>query len=125
MKLPVADRSLSALRSMLGMKDSSGVGARLEKWTSEESLGWVFDNPQDSMTLDARFIGFDMPDFLDTAAIRTPVMLYLFHLIDQLLPGRRTITLISEFWEALGDAALERKSAGAGTSMPFRVNPEG
>src|SRR3546814_5595979 len=65
MKLPVADRSLSALRSMLGMKDSSGVGARLEKWTSEESLGWVFDNPQDSMTLDARFIGFDMTDFLD------------------------------------------------------------
>src|SRR3546814_5256713 len=71
MKLPVADRSLSALRSMLGMKDSSGVGARLEKWTSEESLGWVFDNPQDSMTLDARFIGFDMTDFLDNADIRS------------------------------------------------------
>ena len=56
MKLDVADRSLSALRSMLGMKDSSGVGARLEKWTSEGSLGWVFDNPADSMTLDARWL---------------------------------------------------------------------
>src|SRR3546814_6338124 len=54
MKLDVADRSLSALRSMLGMKDSSGVGARLEKWTSEGSLGWAFDNPADSMTLNAR-----------------------------------------------------------------------
>src|SRR3546814_13631955 len=48
MKLPVADRSLSALRSMLGLKDSSGVGARLEKWTSAESVGWVLANPEDS-----------------------------------------------------------------------------
>ena len=108
MKLPVADRSLSALRSMLGMKDASGVGARLEKWTSEGSLGWVFDNPDDSMTLDARFIGFDMTDFLDNADIRTPVMLYLFHRIDQLLTGERMIICIDEFWKALGDEAFRR-----------------
>lgn len=108
MKLPVADRSLSALRSMLGMKDASGVGARLEKWTSEGSLGWVFDNPDDSMTLDARFIGFDMTDFLDNADIRTPVMLYLFHRIDQLLNGERMIICIDEFWKALGDEAFRR-----------------
>ncbi len=108
MKLPVADRSLSALRSMLGMKDASGVGARLEKWTSEGSLGWVFDNPDDSMTLDPRFIGFDMTDFLDNADIRTPVMLYLFHRIDRLLTGERMIICIDEFWKALGDKAFRR-----------------
>ena len=108
MKLPVVDRSLSAMRSMLGMKDASGVGARLEKWTSEGSLGWVFDNPDDSMTLDARFIGFDMTDFLDNADIRTPVMLYLFHRIDQLLTGERMIICIDEFWKALGDEAFRR-----------------
>lgn len=108
MKLPVADRSLSALRSMLGMKDASGVGARLEKWTSEGSLGWVFDNSDDSMTLDARFIGFDMTDFLDNADIRTPVMLYLFHRIDLALTGERMIICIDEFWKALGDEAFRR-----------------
>jgi type IV secretion system protein VirB4 len=108
MKLPVADRSLSALRSMLGMKDINGVGARLEKWTSEGSLGWVFDNPADRMTLGARFIGFDMTDFLDNADIRTPVMLYLFHRIDQLLNGERMIICIDEFWKALDDEAFRR-----------------
>ncbi|GHH19880.1 transporter [Sphingomonas glacialis] len=106
MKLDVASRSLSALRSMLGMKDASGVGARLEKWTSEGSLGWVFDNPADSMTLNSRFVGFDMTDFLDNADIRTPVMLYLFHRIDQLLTGERMIICIDEFWKALGDDAF-------------------
>tara|TARA_R110002033_G_scaffold74389_2_gene125623 strand:+ start:25699 stop:28092 length:2394 start_codon:yes stop_codon:yes gene_type:complete len=108
MKLPAADRSLSALRSMLGMKDASGVGARLEKWTSEGSLGWVFDNPTDSMTLDAQFLGFDMTDFLGNADIRTPVMLYLFHRIDLALTGERMIICIDEFWKALGDEAFRR-----------------
>lgn len=106
MKLDVVDRSLSALRSMLGMRDASGVGARLEKWTTEGSLGWVFDNPTDSVKLDARFVGFDMTDFLDNTDIRTPVMLYLFHRIDRLLTGERTIICIDEFWKALGDPAF-------------------
>ena len=91
---------------MLGMKNASGVGARLEKWTAEGSLGWVFDNPADSMTLDARFIGFDITDFLDNADVRTPVMLYLFHRIDRLLTGERMIICIDEFWKALGDEAF-------------------
>lgn len=108
MKLDVADRSLSALRSMLGMKDANGVGARLEKWTSEGSLGWVFDNHTDSVNFDARFVGFDMTEFLDNADIRTPVMLYLFHRIDRLLTGERMIICIDEFWKALADPAFRR-----------------
>lgn len=79
MRLPREDRSLDALRTMLGMADASGIGARLEKWTSRGAMGWVFDNAADEMTLDARFIGFDMTDFLDNAEIRAPLMLYLFH----------------------------------------------
>jgi type IV secretion system protein VirB4 len=108
LKLDVVDRSLSALRSMLGMRDACGVGSRLEKWTAEGSLGWVFDNPSDSMALDARFVGFDMTDFLDNADIRAPLMLYLFHRIDQLLTGERTIICIDEFWKALSDEAFRR-----------------
>lgn len=88
------------------MADASGVGARLEKWTSRGSMGWVFDNAEDEMKLDSRFIGFDMTDFLDNAEIRTPLMLYLFRRIDALLTGERTIIAIDEFWKALGDDAF-------------------
>ncbi len=106
MRLPREDRSLDALRTMLGMSDAGGIGARLEKWTSRGSMGWVFDNAADEMTLDARFIGFDMTDFLDNADVRTPLMLYLFHRIDKLLTGERTIIAVDEFWKALGDDAF-------------------
>ncbi|MFZ5706068.1 MAG: hypothetical protein ACOY5R_12505 [Pseudomonadota bacterium] len=106
MRLPREDRSLDALRTMLGMADASGIGARLEKWTSRGAMGWVFDNAADEMTLDARFIGFDMTDFLDNAEIRAPLMLYLFHRIDKMLTGERTIIAIDEFWKALQDEAF-------------------
>lgn len=106
MQLPPESRSLGALRPMLGVRDADGVGARLEKWTNKGSLGWVFDNPHDLMTLEARFVGFDMTDFLDNADIRAPLMLYLFHRIDALLTGARTIVCIDEFWKALGDDAF-------------------
>ena len=106
MRLPREQRSLDALRTMLGMADTGGVGARLEKWTSRGAMGWAFDNPDDEMTLDARFMGFDMTDFLDNAAIRAPLMFYLFHRIDKLLTGERTIIAVDEFWKALGDEAF-------------------
>jgi len=108
MALPPEDRSLSALRQLLGMKSASGIGARLEKWTAEGALGWVFDNAADAVTMDARFIGFDMTDFLENAAIRTPVMLYLFRRIDKLLTGERMVICIDEFWKALDDPAFMR-----------------
>jgi len=106
MRLPRESRSFDALRSVLGMADAGGVGARLEKWTSRGALGWVFDNAEDEMKLDTRFLGFDMTEFLDNADIRTPLMLYLFRRIDDLLTGERTIIAVDEFWKALGDDAF-------------------
>src|SRR3546814_17231230 len=90
MRLPREDRSLDALRTMLGMADAGGIAARLEKWTSRGSMGWVFDNAADEMTLDTRFIGFDMTDFPDNAAVRAPLPLYLLHRIPNLIHGAVT-----------------------------------
>ena len=42
----------------------------------------------------------------DNADVRTPLMLYLFHRIDKLLTGERTIIAVDEFWKALGDDAF-------------------
>ena len=106
MRLTPENRSFDALRSVLGMADAGGVGARLEKWTSRGALGWVFDNAEDEMKLDTRFLGFDMTEFLDNPDIRTPLMLYLFRRIDDLLTGERTIIAVDEFWKALGDDAF-------------------
>ncbi|MBK1976169.1 VirB4 family type IV secretion/conjugal transfer ATPase [Brevundimonas diminuta] len=104
--LPPQQRSLSALRSLLGQRDAGGVGARLEKWCKGGALGWVLDNDQDAVGLDASFLGFDMTHVLDNAEVRTPLMMYLFHRLQALVDGRRLVIDIDEFWKALGDEAF-------------------
>ena len=52
-------------------------------------------------------VGFDVTDFLDHEITRTPVTLYLFHLVRQLLDGRRLVCWMDEFWRLLADPAFE------------------
>ena len=52
-------------------------------------------------------IGFDVTEFLDHALTRAPITLYLFHLVRQLLDGRRLVCWMDEFWRLLADPAFE------------------
>ena len=105
--LPPAQRSLSALRALLGQRDAGGAGARLERWCKGGPLGWVLDNDEDALSLDARFLGFDVTHFLDHAEIRTPIMMYLLHRLAGLMDGRRLVLDIDEFWKVLDDDAFQ------------------
>ncbi len=63
----------------------------------------MFDEADDRL-LDlqaASVIGFDTTDFLDLPEVRTPVMMYLLQVMEELLNGERLIYVISEFWKAL------------------------
>jgi type IV secretion system protein VirB4 len=103
-RLPMELRTFGELREVLGYRDAEGIGARLERWTQGGPLGWVFDNETDLVSLEGRFVGFDMTDFLDNAEVRTPIMMYMFERIDALLDQKgRLIVVIDEFWKALGD----------------------
>ncbi len=101
--LPVERRTIGALRTFLNNTDPEGIAARLRRWERGGPLGWVFDNEADEIGIGARFLGYDMTDFLDNEEIRTPLMAYLFHRVEKLIDGRRIIIVIDEFWKALAD----------------------
>ena len=82
------------------------MGARLERWQRGGPLGWVLDNDEDALSLEARFAGFDITQVLDHDEVRTPAMLYLFHRIAERIDGRRLVLDIDEFWKVLGDPAF-------------------
>jgi len=50
---------------------------------------------------EATAIGFDTTEFLDLPEVRTPIMMYLLDVMDELVNGERLIYVISEFWKAL------------------------
>jgi type IV secretion system protein VirB4 len=70
----------------------------------------VFDNEVDTVVprlAGQAVIGFDVTDFLDSEITRAPLTIYLFHLVRQLLDGRRLVCWMDEFWRLLADPAFE------------------
>ena len=106
--LSAEQRTIGALRTFLDNTNPEGIAARLRRWERGSPLGWVFDNPGEDIGLEefgvgGNMAGYDMTDFLDNEEIRTPLMAYLFHRVEQLIDGRRIIIVIDEFWKALQD----------------------
>ncbi|MDP8985890.1 MAG: VirB4 family type IV secretion/conjugal transfer ATPase [Pseudomonadota bacterium] len=104
-------RRLSRLVEFLDPTDPEGVHARLSRWceTCGGEYAGVFDNATDSIVprLSGRaVVGFDVTEFLDHPMTRTPTTLYLFHLVRQLLDGRRLVCWMDEFWRLLADSAF-------------------
>lgn len=104
-RLPPADRSVEALRPLLGAAPG-GLGARLGRYGDSGPLGWALDGADDLLTLDADLIGMDVTELLDQPEVRAPVLAYLFHRIGQRLDGRRLVLDIDEFWKVLDDPAF-------------------
>jgi type IV secretion system protein VirB4 len=105
-------RRLSRLLEFLDPTDPEGVHARLARWCSvaRGDYAWVFDNPNDSVAAQLRgptVVGFDVTEFLDHELIRAPMTLYMFHLVRQLLDGRRLVCWMDEFWRLVADPAFE------------------
>ncbi|HEY0271446.1 MAG TPA: VirB4 family type IV secretion/conjugal transfer ATPase [Sphingomonas sp.] len=83
--------------------EAGDLASRLDPWIGAGEHAWLFDNDVDALDLDARTLGFDMTALLDSPALRTPTMLYLFHRVDERLDGEPTLILIDEGWKALDD----------------------
>src|SRR6185437_13277952 len=99
------------LLEFLDPTDPEGLHARLGSWcgASEGAYAWVFDNAEDSVIrrlAGEAAIGLDVTEFLDNDTVRAPVTLYLFHLVRQLLNGRRLVCWMDEFWRLLEDPAF-------------------
>jgi type IV secretion system protein VirB4 len=105
-------RRLSRLVEFLDPTDPEGPHARLSRWCEacRGDYAWVFDNTHDTVVprmTGRSVIGFDVTEFLDHPLTRAPTTLYLFHLVRQLLDGRRLVCWMDEFWRLLADSAFE------------------
>jgi type IV secretion system protein VirB4 len=110
--LEPAARRLSRLIEFLDPTDSEGLHPRLARWCASQrgDYAWVFDNACDTVVSrlsGAALVGFDVTEFLDHSLTRAPITLYLFHLVRQLIDGRRFVCWMDEFWRLLADRAFE------------------
>jgi len=95
-------RTMTNFQKSLPNMGDDGLFVRLRKWTAGHALGWVFDNPADTVNLEkANIIGFDYTDIIDNAEVRVPVINYLLHRLEALIDGRPLIYVMDEFWKIL------------------------
>jgi type IV secretion system protein VirB4 len=105
-------RRLSRLVEFLDVRDPEGLYARLSKW-AESTAGeyaWVFDNETDTISglmNQAATIGFDSTDFLKNPVTCGPITMYLFHLVQTLMDGRRLLCWMDEFSRSITDPAFQ------------------
>ncbi|MBK7615607.1 MAG: VirB4 family type IV secretion/conjugal transfer ATPase [Burkholderiales bacterium] len=101
--MPAGLRRFSTVRQNLPKAGENSLYERLGRWCQGGALGWVFDQADDQLgdLQDAGVIAFDTTEFLDLPEVRTPVMLVLLQLMEELVNGERLIYVISEFWKAL------------------------
>ena len=106
---PTHLRTMANFQKSLPNMGDDGLFIRMRKWTAGHSLGWVFDNPVDTIDLQkAPIIGFDYTDIIDNPEIRVPVINYLLHRLEELIDGRPLIYVMDEFWKILdGEGGLK------------------
>jgi type IV secretion system protein VirB4 len=109
--LEPSSRRLSRVYEFLDVTDAEGVCARLAPWceVAGGEDAWVFDHPSDTAIprlATQALLGFDVTDFLDNERVRTPITLYLFHLVRSLLGTRRVVCWADEFSRLVNDDAF-------------------
>lgn len=99
-------RSLRYLKQMLpdGDENRVSVGSMLETWITGD-LKWIFNNPEDNLSLSKGIYGFDTTSFLDNEKVREPILKYLIHRGDELIDGTTPFIYgFEECWKLTKDA---------------------
>jgi type IV secretion system protein VirB4 len=96
-------RYIAELLAGYGAEQGTSLGERIAKWHTNGERAWLFDNEQDSLSFKYNTIGFDLTSILDDKTSRAPWLLYIFHRIDELLNGQKTILMLDEGWKMLDD----------------------
>jgi type IV secretion system protein VirB4 len=102
-------RTFTALRQNLSRESRDGKGNslfdRFGRWCRGGEHGWVFDMAPDRLTnLHAQqAIGFDYTGVADSPDVKTPIMMELLHVMDDLINGEPLIYHVAEAWKALAD----------------------
>ncbi len=116
---PAELRRLTVLRQNV----SPQLEAKLAPWCEGGRLGWVFDNPVDTLRFGQhRLYGFDDSALTRDPELAGPVTGYLLQSTSRLMDGRRFVYVIAEAWERLLDPLMvEFITAGQKTARKLNA----
>ncbi len=98
-KIPKEKRRLRNLAPFMGLLGPGTIAGRLAKWHSNGSHAKLFDNDVDLIDFDSsKIFGIEMAHILQDKDALGPVLLYLFHRIQNSIRGEPTMIVLDEAW---------------------------
>jgi type IV secretion system protein VirB4 len=106
--VPPELRTLGVLANTLGRD----LSARLSKWIRGGQFGFLFDNPQDTVSF-SRFQSFDFQRMAQYAEILEPLLFYILHRANAVIADRNISSVfktffIDEAWIFLKNPSIQR-----------------
>jgi type IV secretion system protein VirB4 len=102
-RLDQTERQFCNLAPFFGSKTPGSLRARFDRWHSGQEHAWLFDNPDDSLTMQADVIGIDLTHIFKLESCKTPLLMYVTHRFRQAIMGTRGKLYLDEGWAALND----------------------
>lgn len=109
-KLPKEQRRLRNIAPFMGLSGPGTLANRLAMWHSAGSHAKLFDNEVDLIDFNsARVFGIEMGHILGDKMAIAPVLLYLFHRIQNSLHGEPTMIVLDEAWALIDNPVFAPK----------------
>jgi type IV secretion system protein VirB4 len=109
-KLPKEQRRLRNIAPFMGLSGPGTMANRLAMWHSSGSHAKLFDNEVDLIDFNsARVFGIEMGQILGDKMAIAPVLLYLFHRIQNSLRGEPTMIVLDEAWALIDNPVFAPK----------------
>lgn len=110
--LPENERQIAHMIPFLENHRAEAAVEALAPWHGKGRFARLFDNPEDQLNFNQRVTGFDMSEIEQVPGLPIPVVLYLFHRINQSLDGAPTVLVLDEAWSLLNHPILSEKVNG-------------
>ncbi len=109
-KLPKNQRKLRNIAPFMGLSGPGTLAGRLSIWHSDGSHAKLFDNDEDLIDFDSSLVfGIEMGEILKDKTSIGPVLLYLFHRIQNSLDGSPTMIVLDEAWALIDNPVFAPK----------------
>jgi type IV secretion system protein VirB4 len=98
------------IAAFLGLEGPGTLAGRFKMWHSGESHAKLFDNTVDTLDFKKSSVfGFEMGEVLKDKISIGPILLYLFHRINQSLDGTPTMIILDEAWALIDNPIFAPK----------------
>lgn len=109
-KLPRNQRMLRNISAFMGIGGPGTLAGRLSMWHSDGSHANLFDNEENKISFsNGNIFGIEMSGILQDKVSLSPVLLYLFHLIQSSLDGSPTMIVLDEAWALIDNPVFAPK----------------